>query len=46
MRSLTKLTDLRLHGNNLQKPNGCPTDSDGDMVYYGKEEVAAFLRCL
>ena len=46
MRNLTNLELLQLSGNDLQKPNGCPTDSDGDMVYYGKEEVAAFLRCL
>ena len=46
MRNLTNLEFLSLHGNNLQKPNGCPTDSDGDMFYDSKEKVAAFLRCL
>ena len=47
MRNLTNLEGLYLYGNDdLQKPNGCPTDSDGDMYYNNKEEVAAFLRCL
>ena len=47
IRNLTNLERLYLHGNPyLQKPNGCPTDSDGDMVYDSKEEVTAFLRCL
>ena len=47
MRNLTNLEGLYLHGNdNLQKPNGFPTDDDGDMFYDSKEEVAAFLRCL
>ena len=44
---LTNLEKLSLHGNNaLQKPPGCPVDSDGDMYYNSKEEVAAFLGCL
>ena len=47
MRNLTNLERLSLFGNDdLQKPDGCPTDSDGDMYYTSKEEVAAFLRCL
>ena len=47
MRNLTNLEFLRLDGNDdLQKPNGCPTDSRGDMRYKNKEKVAAFLRCL
>ena len=39
---LTKLTTLQLHNNKLQVPEGAPTDSDGDMFYHGREEVAAF----
>ena len=47
MRNLTNLESLDLHRNdNLQKPNGCPTDSYGYMFYDNKEQVAAFLRCL
>ena len=47
MRNLTNLEILWLHGNDeLQKPDGCPTDSDGRMIYRSKEEVAALLRCL
>ena len=47
MRNLTNLEILWLHGNDdLQKPDGCPTDSRGWMRYDSKEEVAAFLRCL
>ena len=46
MRNLTNLERLHLNRNNLQKPNGCPADSDGDMVYDSKKKVAAFLRCL
>ena len=46
MRNLTNLECLNLYDNSLQKPNGCPTDSDGDMYYDNKEQVAAFLRCL
>ena len=46
MRNLTNLEFLQLHGNDLQKPNGCPTDFYGAMRYDGKEEVVAFLRCL
>ena len=47
MRNLTNLKFLSLYGNRrLQKPNGCPTDSDGDMRYDSKKKVAAFLRCL
>ena len=47
MRNLVNLESLRLDGNSLlQKPSGCPKDSDGLMSYSDKEEVAAFLRCL
>ena len=47
MRNLTNLEYLDLYGNdNLQKPNGCPTDEYGDMFYDSKEKVAAFLCCL
>ena len=46
MRNLTNLEFLVLSGNDLQKPNRCPTDSEGGMYYDSKEEVAAFLRCL
>ena len=47
MRNLTNLECLVLHRNDdLQKPDGCPTDSRGYMRYTNKEEVAAFLRCL
>ena len=46
MRNLINLERLQLYGNSLQKPNGCPTDSDGEMCYDSKEKVAAFLRCL
>ena len=38
---------LSLNGNDaLEKPPGCPVDSDGDMYYGSKGDVAAFLRCL
>jgi hypothetical protein len=43
---LTKLTTLQLHENKLQVPEGAPTDSDGDMYYNSREEVAAFQTCL
>ena len=43
---LTKLTKLQLYGNKLQVPEGAPTDSDGDMLYEGREKVAAFQACL
>ena len=46
MRNLTNLERLHLNGNNLQKPNGCPTDSRDRMRYTSKDEVAAFLRSL
>ena len=47
MRNLTSLEVLYLNDNTLlQKPNGCPTDKYGNMCYYNKEQVAAFLRCL
>ena len=47
MRNLTNLERLYLHRNDdLQKPDGCPTDSDGDMCYRSKQQVTAFLRCL
>ena len=44
---LTNLEKLFLHYNAaLEKPPGCPVDSDGDMYYNSKEQVAVFLRCL
>ena len=43
---LTKLTALYLRYNQLQVPEGAPTDSDGDMFYEGREKVAAFQACL
>ena len=44
---LTNLGALYLHGNkDLQVPDGAPTDSDGDMFYTSREEVAAFQECL
>ena len=43
---MTKLTTLQLHDNKLQVPEGVPTDSDGDMFYDGREEVAVFQACL
>ena len=47
MRNLTNLECLYLDGNDdLQKPDGCPTDSGGYVRYNSKEKVAAFLRCL
>ena len=46
MRNLVNLERLHLYGNSLQEPSGCPKDSDGDMSYTDKAEVAAFLRCL
>ena len=46
MRNLVNLEILHLYGNSLQEPSGCPKDSDGDMCYTSKAEVAAFLRCL
>ena len=46
--NLTNLEELYLNPGNaeLEKPPGCPVDSDGDMHYNSKEAVAAFLRCL
>ena len=45
--NLTKLTKLSLYRNeDLQIPDGAPTDSDGGMLYNGREEVAAFQACL
>ena len=41
MSNLTNLEELYLHGNELDKPAGCPTD-----YYDSKEKVAAFLHCL
>ena len=47
MRNLTNLEGLYLDGNDdLQKPNGCPTDNNNEMRFASKEEVAAFLLCL
>ena len=44
--SLANLEQLYLYGNDaLEKPPGCPVDSDGDMFYDSKGKVAAFLRC-
>ena len=43
---LTKLTTLLLHGNQLQVPEGAPTDSGGDMYYTSREKVAAFQAFL
>ena len=43
---LTKLTTLQLHDNQLQSPEGAPTDPDGDMIYNSREKVAAFQACL
>ena len=44
MRNLTNLEYLDLcYNDDLQKPNGCPTDLRGDMFYDNKEQVAAFL---
>ena len=44
--SLANLEELHLYGNALEKPPGCPVDSDGDMYFDSKGKVAAFLRCL
>ena len=46
MRNLVNLESLYLFSNSLQKPSGCPKDSNGDMCYSDKAKVAAFLRCL
>ena len=46
MRNLKNLEILALNGNDLQKPNGCPTDSRDRMFYDSKEKVATFVRCL
>ena len=44
---LTNLESLVLYNNAaLEKPPGCPLDSNGDMDYRSKDNVAAFLRCL
>ena len=43
---MTKLTTLSLHYNKLQVPEGALTDSDGDMLYEGREKVAASQACL
>ena len=45
--NLANLETLSLYGNDaLEKPPGCPVDSDGDMYYKSEGDVAAFLRCL
>ena len=46
MRNLVNLERLHLYGNSLQEPSDCPKDSDGDMYYSSKDDVAAFLHCL
>ena len=44
--NLTNLGSLSLSGNELQMPDGAPTDSDGYMDYRSREAVAAFQACL
>ena len=44
--NLTNLGSLSLYGNQLQMPDGAPTDSDGDMDYRSRGAVAAFQACL
>ena len=47
MKRLTQLKILELDGNPaLEKPPGCPLDSDDEMSYTSKDEVKEFLRCL
>ena len=43
---LTKLMTLQLDCNELQVPEGAPTDKDGDMYYTSREQAAAFQACL
>ena len=44
---LINLTTLSLHNNEgLQVPEGAPLNSNGDMCYDNRENVAAFQVCL